>query len=247
MADFRKPNINAPTAEGQLKQIRDYLCQFTDKLNITLKAAEDGEKIRQQSSLANNKNSSESNVADNTTENTFLAVKNLIIKSADIVNAYYDIIQTKLEGEYEALSEFGDYKEKTEYLMEQTPKNKTEYYDLVQEIYDKTGNLSELRKDGFYMRTGWLDDDAATGNKIGGIEIGQVSEGAEEERKSMARFTPNELAFYDGQGTTDEHKLAWFSKYTLTIREAKIKGNLYLGGYKLDTSNGIAFKWVGDE
>lgn len=246
MADFRRPNINAPTTEGQLRQIRDFLYQHVDKLNLSLKAVENGEKARQQSSVTTNKNTLESNTGNDAAGNSFLAVKNLIIKSADIVNAYYDIIQKRLEGEYEALSEFGTYKEKTEYLWEQTPENNTEYYDLIQEIYDKTGNLSELRKDGFYMRTGWLDDDAATGNEIGGIEIGQISSEDGEERKSMARFTPNELAFYDGQGTSDEHKLAWFSKYMLTIREAKIKGNLYLGGYKLDTSNGIAFKRVGD-
>ena len=245
MADFRKPNINAPTPEGQLKQLKDYLYQLTDKLNYAIKTVDTEEKNRGLSySLGSKENATETKSEDKKAEDTFLTVKNLIIKSADVVNAFYDVVQERLKGEYVASSDFGTYKEKTDALIESTSKNETAYYDSVKEIYDAMGNLSELRKDGFYMRTGWLYDDETTGQSIGGIELGQVSNNGEETDKSFARFTTKALTFYDGNGTEDKNRLAWLSNSEFHIKRAIID-SLDIGGYRMDTSNGVAFKWVG--
>lgn len=244
MADFRKPNINAPTSEGQIKQLKEYLFQLTDKLNYAIKAADAEEKKYERSSLSVSKNNSETKSEEDKAKDTFLSVKNLIIKSADIVNAYYDIIEEKLSGEYVAQSDFGTYKEKTDALVIKTSENETKYYDSVQEIRDEFGNLSELRKDGFYMRTGWLYDDETTGGRIGGIELGQVSSDGTETDTSFARFTTKALNFYGEDGKT---LLGSFSQYKLKIMELKVEGNVELRGYKIDTSDGIAFDWVGED
>ena len=242
MADFRKPNINAPTTEGQLNQVKSYLFQLTNQLNFALKATEEEEKKKGYSSSSGNKNGSQANSEENTAEDTFLKLKNLIIKSADIVNAYYEVISTKLEGEYEALSDYGDFKQTTTANIVATSTNLTQYYSSVQEIKDKLGNLSELRKDDCYIRTGWLDDNET----IAGVEIGKTT-AKDDTDKAFARFTTEELVFYDGNGTTKENRLGWFAQYKLHIREAKIEGNAELNDYLLDTSNGLTFKWVGEE
>ena len=242
MADFRKPNITATTTEGQLSQVKNYLYQLTNQLNFALKAANDEEKQRGNSSLNGSKNGTLAKFEDNSEEDTFLKLKNLIIKSADIVNAYYEVIEQKLSGEYVAKSDFGTYKEKTDALEIKTSTNETNYYNSVKEIRDALGNLSELRKDNCYIRTGWLDDEET----IAGVEIGKTSFEDGAPQNAFARFTTEELVFYDGNGTEEKNKLGWFSQYKLNIRGAKIEGNLELGDYILDTSNGIAFKWVGD-
>lgn len=238
MADFRKPNITATTTEGQLSQVKSYLYQLTNQLNFALKAANDEEKKNGYSSSGNNKNGTQAKSEEDTAQDTFLKLKSLIIKSADIVNAYYEVISTKLRGEYSALSDYGNFKQTTEAAFEATSTNLTQYYESVQEIEDKLNNLSELRKDSCYIRTGWLDDNET----IAGVEIGKTNTKDGATDTAFARFTTEELAFYDQNGT----KLGWFAQYKLNIREAKIEGNLELGDYKLDTSNGIAFKWVGD-
>ena len=242
MADFRKPNINAPTTEGQLSQVKSYLYQLTNQLNFALKAAEDEEKKNGYSSSVSNKNGTQANSEEDTAENTFLKLKSLIIKSADIVNAYYQVISTKLEGEYEALSDYGTFKQSTTATLDATSTGLNQHYESIQKITDELGNLSELRKDNCYIRTGWLDDNET----IAGVEIGKTSTENNGTSEAFARFTTEELVFYDGNGTEDENRLGWFSQYKLNIRSAKIEGNLELGEYILDTSNGIAFKWVGD-
>ncbi len=245
MADFRRPNITAPTTEGQLSQIKQYLYQFTDKLNYALNDIDGKINASNNSISVDEKNVVGGNSANTQAQSAFLAIKDLIIKSADIVNAYYEVIEKRLSGEYVAASDFGTYKSETEKLITETSESTTENYNSIQEIYDQTGNLSELRKDGFYMRTGWLYDDESTGNKVGGIELGQISNDGTDTRNSIARFTTDELAFYDGDGTDESNKIAWFSKYKMHIRAARIEGNLELGKYVLDTSKGIAFRWIG--
>lgn len=245
MADFRKPNITAPTTEGQLSQIKQYLYQFTDKLNYALNDIDGKINTSNNSISIDEKNAAGGNMSNDKAQSTFLAVKDLIIKSADIVNAYYEMIEKRLSGEYVAVSDFGTYKETTDNALQITSENTMQNYNSIQEIYDQTGNLSELRKDGFYMRTGWLYDDESTGNKVGGIELGQISDDGTDTRKSIARFTTDELAFYDGDGTDDSNKIAWFSKYKMNIRAARVEGNFELGKYVLDTSNGLAFRWIG--
>lgn len=239
MADFRKPNITATTTEGQLSQVKSYLYQLTNQLNFALKAAEDEEKKKVYSSSDKNKNGTQAKSEEDTAQDTFLKVKNLIIKSADIVNAYYEVISTKLRGEYSVLSDYGTFKQTTEAKLEASSTNLTQYYESIQEIESKLENLSELRKDNCYIRTGWLDDNET----IAGVEIGKTTTKDGATDTAFARFTTEELAFYDQNG----NKLGWFAQYKLNIREAKIEGNLEVRDYKLDTANGIAFKWVGED
>ena len=102
MINLRLPNITAQTEKGQLEQIRSYLYQFAEQLNWALnnidnKAAEATQKIE---ATTQQKDAVEQAHA------TFSEVKSLIIKSADIVNAYYEEINHRLEGVYVAEATF---------------------------------------------------------------------------------------------------------------------------------------------
>lgn len=244
MAEIRRPNITAATADGQLSQIKSYLYQLTNQLNFALKAAEDTEKANGAAvpgSLSSGAQSGKE-ALPGTAESRFTEVKSLIIKSADIVNAYYDIIEQRLSGIYTAESDFGTFKEEISSALSATSERIDQSFSSLQQIDSKIDGLSELRRDSFYVRTGWLYENA-DGSKTGGIELGQVSEDGEGIKSAFARFTPDELAFYGEDGVT---KLGSFSNYKLNIYEARIEGNLGLGNYMLDTKNGIAFKWTGE-
>ena len=169
------------------------------------------------------------------------------------------MITDKLVGEYEALSEFGKFKEDTEYYLYKSPTGTTETWESLKEVVKYVygsvegdeltipeGTLSQFRKDGGYLKTGFLDDD----HTIFGVEIGQTTETADGTDSAFARFTPQKLSFFDPTGRKDENgnlvELAYFGDNKLSIHDAEITGNLTIGKYVMDTSHGgIAFKWVG--
>lgn len=237
MAEIRLPNINGVTEKEQLSQIKSYLYQLTGQLNFALKKVE-GEYSKTVNYMPNSNNNSSSPTETQDKAQQFLELKNLIIKSADIVEAYSEVIEQKLSGNYVAISDFGTYKEETEAFRRETSENMETAYSSIKSIEDELGNLNGIRKDNCYIKTGWLDDD----HTIAGVEIGKFSEfDGETIDNAFARFTTDELAFYNQNGD----KLGWFGQHTMHIMNAQIEQNLYLGGYVCDTSNGIAFKWVG--
>lgn len=232
MADIRRPNINAPTTEGQLEQIKSYLFQLTNQLNFAIKSSESMSGVTVKDQDGNELSATAS------AEKTFFMVKDLIIKSADIVNAYYETINKRLSGQYVAKSDFGTFKQETNANFEATSENITQNYESIQTIESDVANLNELRKDNCYIKTGWLDDNET----IAGVEIGKVSEVNGETQTAFARFTTNKLVFFDDAG----HELGSFSDYRLNVNVIVVKVELqFEGSYILDPSNGLAFKWGG--
>ena len=232
MADIRRPNINAPTTEGQLSQIKSYLYQLTNQLNFAIKSTESISSATEQDQNGNEVS------ADANAEKTFFKIKDLIIKSADIVNAYSETISKKLAGKYVAKSDFGTFEQATNAQFEATSESITQNYESIQSVKSDVANLNELRKDNCYIKTGWLDDNET----IAGVEIGKTSEvdGVTETR--FAQFTTNKLVFFDDTG----RELGSFSDYRLYVNIIVVREKLqFEGGYILDPTNGLAFKWGG--
>lgn len=114
MVELRLPNINGTDRE-QLIQMRSYLYQLIPQLqwalnNVSTASHSQGEKVVQKATQV----MVPSSQAPFDAEVAFEAMKSLIIKSAEIVEAYYDEINSRLEGLYVARSDFGDFIEKTE-------------------------------------------------------------------------------------------------------------------------------------
>lgn len=246
MTEIRLPNITGVTEQEQLMQMKNYLYQLTGQLNFALKAVNNEDKNSQQITLASKESAADKATEQENKLKTFIEVKNLIIKSADVIEKIQDVVTKELEGKYVAISDFGTYQEETSKKFVETSENVTDYYESTKQmITDKY----ELRKDGCYIKTGWLDDD----NTIAGFEVGQYTEyveldadGNEVTRYNdtgYARFTTDEIAFFDKGG----HRLAWFSKSVMHIANAQIEDTLTIGGYVIEDSEnyGLVFKWKG--
>ena len=238
--DIRLPNITAPTERGQLEQIRSYLFQLAEQLRFAMGSMENGSSGSGHAGMI-----AASAQGKNGTDNpatTFNSIKSLIIKSADIIDAYYEEINRMLKGEYVAKSEFGTFKETTSNDIEANSTSIAQIYENVQEI-SKTvkGLYNSTIKTEAYIKSGLLEH-ADNGVPIYGLEIGQRNEidGVQTFDK-FARFTADRLSFYD----QNDVEVAYISDYKLFITQAEITASVTLGGYIVDLTDGIAFKWIG--
>lgn len=241
MVDIRLPNITGADPTSQMAQMRSYLYQMVEQLNWALatldarSASDSSENIV----VAGGATMSEAEA-----QNTFNSLKSLIIKSADIVTAYYDEFEKKFSGMYVAQSDFGTYTSETDAKFTANSTSINQAYENIQSINSNVKEISDtVIGVTANIKTGYLCDDD-NGVPIYGVEVGQTTtdeETGETLFKGFARFTANKLTFFDEVG----NDLAWISGYKLYIRQAQIIGNLILGKYELDTSIGIAFKWIG--
>lgn len=254
MADIniRLPQITGASEREQLTQVKSYLFQLAEQLQYALGAIGTSESsspaapqvVRQTVPTAPARPSLG-------VEATFNSLKALIIKSAEIVDAYYEEINTRLYSEYKALSDFGTYTEKTEKLVTETAANKTETYERISTIETEFGELEKVTKG--YIKSGIIvdslsEEEAAsygkqTGDPLIGIEVGETVDGS---FTRYARFTANRLSFYDQQG--DE--AAYISNEKLYISNVEIISSYKIGGLKdtVDTLTGdVVTKWVGRE
>ena len=238
--DIRLPNINGRTDSEQLAQIKSYLYQFAGQLQWALKTVETGSS----SNIVQN-NVASKNVSKDDPVSNFNQLKGLIIKSADIVNAYYEKIDSmlKLSGEYTAASDFGDFKEETLNHLSATNSKIQQNITDLQTIFDENGNIrSELLVNG-HIYSGIIEY-AKDGEAIVGIEIGQTTtENGEQVFNKFARFTAEKMSFYDAM--VQGEPVAYISNYKLYITNAEVTGTLKLGGFVLDTSVGLALRWEG--
>ena len=233
--DLRPLNLTATTPEAKIAQIQSYLIQFTSQLQYALYSIEQQEKEYAEKIEKKQKELNPEKEA----ESTFNSIKSLIIKSADIVDAYSEEINRELSGVYVAQSDFGIYSQETSRRIEENSQYTKDVFVNVQEI---SSSLSEVEnivlETNAYIKSGELDTDEE-GRPIVGIEVGQTNDGV---FSRYARFTSERLSFFNNNGI----EIAYVSGQKLYITEAEITGNLTLGKYEIDTSDGLIFRWAGD-
>ncbi len=238
--DIRFPNITASTDAGKLQQMQSYMHQLVEQLNWALNSLDSTTPTLK--SVTAVSTASQSDPISN-----FNSIKGLIIKSADIVTAYYDEIDSllKLSGEYVAQSDFGTFSEYTLNQLSANHQQIQQNIDDLQTIYDENGKIkAELLVNG-HIYSGIIEY-AKDGEAIVGIEIGQTTDrNGSEVFTKFARFTADKLSFYDVNG--DE--VAYISDYKLYITHAEIKGSLKEGGYEdtISGDGGIVTRWVGGD
>ena len=251
--DIRLPNITAQDEAGQLLQVKSYLIQLVNQLNFALSAIESG---NSGSVVYTNGNPiSAAGDEKNNPVNTFNSIKGLIIKSADIVEAYYEEVSKRLEGMYVAQSDFGTYSEKTTSDITANSKGITQAYENIQKITsDVEGIANRLIAVNAHIKTGLLfyagedgteySSEIPNGAPVYGLEVGQriVADGVETFNK-YARFTANKLSFYD----QNDNEVAYISDYKLYITYVEVIGNFKQGGF-VDTTladKSVVTKWIG--
>ena len=237
--DIRLPNITASTEAGKLQQMQSYMYQLVEQLNWALNTVQSAQAGNTSAVVYQEKQPSTPQEA----EDTFNSIKALIIKSADIVKAYEETILTNFNGTYFADSDFGTYLEETNKKVEENSKGVTETYTRVESIDSRVeGVEDENRITNAYIHRGLLN------NGEYGIEIGETSEDGT--FRHYARFTSEKLSFHDvngnevayiGSGTANKDD----TKCLYVTGKAVFLGDIQLGGYKTDTSDGLAFTWIG--
>lgn len=238
--DFRTPQING-TEKEQLEQIKSYLMQFIPQLQWALNTLDTTGASGYISPAPKQTTQSTASIDSAV---AFSALKPLIIKSAEIVEAYYNEISTRLEGKYIAKSDFGTFIEETEQSISQSSTDIKQLFSNMQSIITEIESLNfTLAEVNAHIKTGLLyyDDNEVP---VYGLEIGQETsiDGVVVFNK-FARFTADRLSFYD----QNDQEIAYISDYKLYINHVQIIGSLQEGGYKdfVTSSGGIVTKWVG--
>lgn len=112
MTELRLPDIRG-TDKEQLSQIRSFLYQLIPQLQFALNNAGSGGASEYTMEVISRTGSAQTNTPSFDAAVAFSELKPLIIKSADIVQAYYEKINKRLDGVYVAESDFGVYVEQT--------------------------------------------------------------------------------------------------------------------------------------
>lgn len=237
--ELRLPQINGKTDREQLAQIKSYLYQMAQQLQWALNnvSQSSGNVVVQKPS-----GNTAALPTDAAAQTTFNAIKSMIIKSADIVNAYYQEISRRLDGEYVARSDFGSYTERTSQEVNENSTGIERLFTNVQKLSSDLDSLTyTLVEVEAHTHSGLLyyGEDGAP---VYGFEIGQRNkvDGVEVFNK-YARFTSDRLSFYD----QNDNEVAFISDYKLYITHVEITGTAKFGAFLLDTTAGFRLKYVG--
>ena len=234
------PNITASNDRERLQQMQSYLYRMAQQLQWAFDTLETGSNAVSQTRILPSQNAQKAASQDT----TFAGLKDLIIKSADIVNAYYVQISKRLEGKYVAQSDFGTYTEQTSQEVQENSSNINQLFtnvrtlsDTVDEMYNSTLSTNA------YIKTGLLAE-KEDGSPIFGLEVGQTNsaDGVQFFDK-FARFTADRLSFYD----RNDIEVAYISDYHLHITNASISGTLTLmDQFEISCdSASVDFYWMG--
>ncbi len=238
--NLRYPDFNRAGQADGYRWLQSYLRQLVDELNIALAQVEGT--ASQAQVIATSSANAEKNTVESP-KTTFNAIKSLIIKSADIVDAYYDTISKRLEGMYVAQSAFGTYTEETAQSIEANSAQIKQIFESMQTILADIESVEHtLIEVNAHIKSGVLYYDEA-GVPVYGLEIGQRTEiDGEETFNKYARFTSDKLSFYD----SNDNEVAYISDKKLYITHVEITGSFKLGGFR-DTAmadGSVVTQWI---
>lgn len=255
--DIRLPNITAKDEAGQLIQIKGYLQQLAGQLNWALNTIDSGStgSVVDAKGMPISKSSEKDDPAG-----VFGSIKGFIIKSADIVNAYYEEIDRKLEGKYVAEATFpgGSAKyieETTKTTVENSEGIKTLFSNKqtiesnineINEVLQTDDNCTKILGSSAWVKIGKLDYDTE-GFPYYGMEVGQVNEeNGKVVYRRFAQYRSDGVHLFDQNGI----EVVEISSAKMIIKTgAEFKGKLKHGGFEdsIIDNGSIVTRWVGGE
>ncbi len=218
------PSIAGKTSGEQLESMRRYLCTLTDQLNLADWSAG---AVLQEVSRAIDADSLPD--AERKTQlGNFGQLKALIIKTADYAAANSQEFQTKLSGNYVAVSDFGKYWQEATMTIDGNEFGIRQLYDYAAGI-----NNDYTVKSQQYVKTGLLYYDEATpvyGVGVGNIET-TVSSGntiIDKTKNELVTVTPGRVTFWQGGDEIAylSGKKLHFPSGTLEATNAVLSGTL---------------------
>ncbi len=230
----RLPSIKKGDIDGSLDEIRRYIVRLDRQLCVLLD------------------NIGSENLAPELYMHVYTdadvktnALKNEIIETATQIKAISDEINLRLENDYVAKSEIGDYTEQAVQDIRVDGKGITQLFEeitaVTERISDTEKGLEEnenaciqtntdISKINAYIRTGKLSDG------VYGIEIGNFSSGDNAPYK--VRLSESRLSFY-----VAGVEAAYFSDNSLYINRASVTDLLNVGGCTVKNENGLVFSY----
>ena len=202
----------------QLEGMKTYLYQLAQDLQFTLGAVEK-QIITVQDTAANAERTLRSVSESQTPKAQFSGLKALIIKSADIVNAYYEEINRRLSGLYVAQSAFCTYRQETQQEITENAQGITRAFSDMQALGDTLAQVqAAVTQVNAWIKTGKLGEDENS-VPIYGVEIGQQTEknGLVVFQK-FARLMADRLSFFDQNGV----EVSFIGDETMHITRAEI-------------------------
>lgn len=229
--ELRLPNLTGKTEKEQLEQIKGYLFSTIRQLNWALQTIEQNE---EQTKVVVERMEAKASSPD-AAQDLFNTQKNLIIKDADIVQAYGDKISKDLESVYVAQSTFGTYQKEVTAALEATADTLTQNIKAVETI----GENQRITEG--YVKTGIIGYDSK--GAVIGVEIKSGTDG---EPKVFARYTAKGTELFNEYGNPtivlQENKTKLTGNVTLTGANASLSMN----GFVLDPTDGIGLYWEGE-
>ena len=219
------PSIAGKTSGEQLESMRRYLCTLTDQLNLADWSAG---AVLQEVSRAIDADSLPD--AERKTQlGNFGQLKALIIKTADYAAANSEEFQTKLSGNYVAVSDFGKYWQEATMTIDGNEFGIRQLYDYAAGI-----NNDFTVKSQQYVKTGLLYYDGATpvyGVGVGNIETTVTKDGetvVDKTKNELVTVTPGKVTFWQGGDEIAylSAKKLHFPSGTLEATDAKLSGTL---------------------
>lgn len=219
------PSIVGKTSGEQMESMRRYLCTLTDQLNLADWSAG---AVLQEVSRAIDADSLPD--AERKTQlGNFGQLKALIIKTADYAAANSEEFQTKLSGNYVAVSDFGKYWQEATMTIDGNEFGIRQLYDYAAGI-----NNDFTVKSQQYVKTGLLYYDEATpvyGVGVGNIETTVTKDGetvVDQTKNELVTVTPGKVTFWQGGDEIAylSAKKLHFPSGTLEATDAKLSGTL---------------------
>lgn len=241
------PNIsNSGTVEQQLAEIRSYIYRNNEQMNATLSNLT-VDKIWEQTASAISASS-----GDNEEKSDILSkyqkIRDLIIKTADVIIQTDEQWQMAMNGSYLAKSQFGEYLLNTSVEIDGKSTGFTQLYTYSSELGSDYGNYKSYQQN--FIKQGLLDDSGAT--PIYGIDVGLLTseftvtkeDGTTEtvsvDSNKRIRITPVKLSLYDGN-----NEVAYIEENEIYFPKANISGgsiNIGNGNFKVTSTGELTAK-----
>ena len=206
------------SGQEQLRQIQSYLFRLSQELELALGTV-DKQLLTLRDTAAQTERTVRAVSESQNPKAQFSSLKALIIKSADIVNAYYEEISRKLSGEYVAQSDYGTFRQETRQEIRENSQEITRAFSNMQVIEDTLAELNgAVTQVNAWIKTGKLGEDQDS-VPIYGVEIGQQTEkdGIVAFQK-FARLLADRLSFFDRNGL----EVSYIGEESMHITRAEV-------------------------
>lgn len=218
--DLRLPSITSGTPDSQMSQIKSYLYQLVEQLNYSLNQIENGG----DSAVAESPSASKSYFPSGQSGdiiNTFNAMKTLIIKSTDIINAYYEEISKRLKGSLNTTDEFMIYSDR----------NADNFEMIMQRITENGEDIALLEiSDGDIER------------KID-FDFSMTSDGKFKVGRTFYNGTSFDIKEFASFGESESNVKSCGENVVSLSGKGIDVTNLMIGGFRTINNNGITIKW----